>query len=234
MCRLDAQLRQVDETARRLLVEAAMGSCWTGIALASAGAMLFACGGTTEESGSGGTSAGGAGGGTASYVASIADCINASDPNPDTCESTTGPNLMSVDSLDAQTGAANHSYVRFDVDDALAGVQVTAIRLLLRTGPNINASSDQSGEVWQVGTFERADLFVAAPTNEGSAPLAESMGGTDPEAIGTSQDVVWSLPSTVAVPNAPLCLGILPASDDGVDYLNANSPTPPTLTVEYE
>jgi hypothetical protein len=169
-----------------------------------------------------------------SYVASIADCINLTDPDPDTCESTTGLNLMSVDSLDVQTGAANHSYVRFDLDDALAGVQVTAVRLLLRTGPDINASSDQSGEVWQVATFDRDDLFTAAPTNEGSAPLAESMGGTDPEAIGSSQDVVWSLPSTVAVPNGPLCLGLLPASDDGVDYLNTKSPTPPTLTVEYE
>ena len=190
-------------------------------------------GGAGGASGAAG-SAGGAGGGTLEYVASLADCINPAEPNPDTCESFNGGLFIAVDGDSLNTGQPSYGYLRFELDAALTGKSVTAVRLVLRTGPFLNASSDQSGEVWQVAPFERADLFVAVPAPLGSGPVAESMGGTDPEAIPADYDVVWELPPSLVEPGSSLFFGILPLSDDGVYYHNAKAVSPPTLYVDYD
>ncbi len=77
-------------------------------------------------------------------------------------------------------------------------------------------------------SFTLADLSTTAPSTLGAQPLAPDQGAT---AVGDT--VIFVLPSGVVAPDSALYLGLLPVSDNGVNYFNNDGATPPRLVVRY-
>jgi hypothetical protein len=179
--------------------------------------------------GSGGTAgAGGSVPGTVEYVATVADCIAITDPDPDECLMAHGPAKMTIDSSDPAL-LVRHSYVRFDLDGALDGKIVDTVTLRLVVGPDTASASTQAGDIWAVSAFTRPELFLGVPTAIGNAPIATSVG-----MVMAAQVVDFVLPpATVGASTAALFLGILPLNDNGVDYQNLQGANPPRLHIAY-
>lgn len=157
---------------------------------------------------------------TAEYIATVADCVGATAPNPDVCAAAYSELHLdiSADYLGATTSLV---YLRFDADNQLAGATVTSAELVLT---NVNGSVN-SGEVHEVAAFQRPDLFVQAP---GLGPVIAA----DVGAVGTGQAVTWSLGSMPKA-NQPFCVGLSTNTSDGIGYATLSSPTPPKLRVTF-
>lgn len=183
--------------------------------------------------GAGGAAAGGAGGAggeggseqVVTYLPMVADCVDPSLPDPDACASDQPLGTMGVDS-DVGMLVTRHSYLRFDLDEQLAGLRVTEVLLEITVSDHDDAESSSSGEIWQVEPFTRADLFVAAPAAVGPTALVGDNG-----AVAQLQTVVFALPVALVMPGAPVFLGVLPLETDGIDYWNLDGATPPRLVV---
>jgi hypothetical protein len=173
----------------------------------------------------GGPSGGGTGGiveATVEYIATVADCVGASAPNPDTCATSYAELHLDV-SADFLGGATSLVYLRFDIDNQLDGAKILATELELG---NIN-DSNQSGEVHAVSDFTRDDLFVQAPTL--GPMVAPDLG---PVSIG--QAVLWKLGNApVPSANKPFCLGLSTTTTDGIGYATLGSGAPPKLRVTF-
>ncbi len=205
------------------------GAATTSSGTSGAGGGTSGAGGGTGGVGGGTTGAGGATTGSLSYAASVADCVDLMAPDPDACEAYTGAGQMSVDLLEAMTGFPNASFLRFDLDDALAGATITGVTLRLVVTTDANAFGDEAGEIWEVAPFARPDLFTAVPAKVGNTSLAPSVG-----AVALGDTVDWTLPPTVVVAGGSVYLGIFPISENGVSYWNLNGTTPPALIVDYQ
>jgi len=217
----------------------------------AAGGAVGANGGTSSGgsgsggSGSGASGAGGAGGagalgnggmggvpqpGTLTLVASVADCVYEVDPDPDVCEAAAGVGNMTVDTdVDGLGTTTAHSFVRFDLDGTIAGQTVTSVLLRLTVSGDASADSVQSGDVWEVETFNRGGLFNVLPAQLGTAPLAVGVG-----AVLQNELVEFILPVDSVTADAPTTLGIYATSANGVDYQNLNGAVPPELLIEYQ
>jgi hypothetical protein len=168
----------------------------------------------------------GGGGSTAYYGATFGACNSNQDLNLANCEALAGPNGMYTDVL-SDTGLPMHAYVRFDLDAQLAGKTIDAVTLRLTTLPGNSADSVSSGEIWQVMPFDAASLPLGQPATIGGVI------GMDLGAVALATDYYWGLPSGLVAANAPVFLGIISLSDDGVRYWNDHGVTPPLLIVNY-
>lgn len=187
-------------------------------------------GGANGDDDAGGDDGGGGGDGggssTVNLVATIAECIDPTAPDPAFCRTTNGATELPVDLDDSNIHVPFYSYLRFDFGQTIAGREVT--NLVLRAVISDGAQSDgpDTGEIWHVATFTLADLQTQAPAQLGGAALAASQGPV------VQLDVVeWTLPVTV-IDGGPLCLGMIPISAAGVSYWNLMGTDPPRLVIE--
>lgn len=197
-------------------------------------------GASSSSSGSGGEAAssssgggGGAGGGGPLVVevpATVAACMDPTDPTPVPAECTieTGPGAFTVDAEADPPRNLWHAFLRFELDGTLAGRTVESVSLRLVVAGFRNSNSSQTGEVWEVESFDLASLSIDDPALVGGAPLEGNLGAVD-----QGETVVFALDGLTVTPDAPVFLGILPVSGDGVDYLDQESVTPPTLVITY-
>lgn len=198
-----------------------------GGATSTGGGGAGAMGGAGAGGAEGGN--GGAGPGDVEYTATIADCTNPADPDPDVCEANNGRGVgaMQVDGDPAMLDAS-HAYLRFETDTTLAGKTIDSVTLRLRVPVIVDSGANQTGDVWLVEPFVRADLFVAAPATIGASPIALDMGNAD-----KGETVLFDLPTSIVSASSSVTLGILPNTTDGVDYFNLNGAVPPALLIEY-
>lgn len=171
-----------------------------------------------------------AGGRLATYPATIADCLEQGELDPNACrsfaESQSGPDQMWVD-VRHPPRSEFRGFLKFDVDDAILGATVSAVRLEVSVASNGDAAASAPA-VWQVEEFQtRAELFLTEPMPVGSAALADA-----PQAIDGST-LTYALPIDSVSPGASLYLGLLPESAAGVALWNANGSRPPQLVIEY-
>lgn len=215
------------------------GDTSTGGDVATGGSGAIGAGGNgtggSSTGGQGGAGVGGSGGagglppGTLTVVASVADCVDSVTPDPDACEALVGLGTMTADGSTGPNATPAYSFLRFDVDDTLAGRTVTSVTLRLTVTSQMGADSSQSGDIWEVETFTRQDLFGTVPAQVGAAPLSPSQG-----AVVQDQLVESTLPNGSVAANAPITLGVFQAVTDGVDYWNLNGAVPPELVIDYE
>jgi hypothetical protein len=203
-------------------------------------------GGTGGGMGGMGGTGGGAGGmggmgggppppcGTLSYSASIADCVNPAAPDPDDCAADAaafegGPGRMVLDTYYSNGGGgARTIYLRFDLDAAFAAADVATVALELSTPPDAWAASDNTGDIWSVGSFTRPDLFSAAslPADLGATAISGSLG-----VLAAGATVSFPLPTALAIPGAAVTLRVRPLSTDGAVLWNMTGTTPPRLVI---
>jgi hypothetical protein len=189
--------------------------------------------GATEDAGGIGALGGN---GSIDIYASVADCIDTSNPNPDQCESVMGKYQMVVDlqnsAMIGQSGSGGGPptavFVRFDLGPYLAAKTIVSAQYEMTITDYTNSGSTSSGEVFEVSTFTRPDLFTAAPTKQGGV-IGQNKG-----TVATLETVSWQLPLTTPAGKEALCLGVFPTNIDGAYYYNTLGTTPPRLRIDYE
>lgn len=137
--------------------------------------------------------------------------------------------LMSVDSLDASTGLPIHSYVAFALDGQFEGKNVVEVRMVLHTSTDMDEASDSTGEIWRVEPFTLLSLGDMVPLELGMGPIAPDNG-----TVGQDEMVVWNLAPAVVMVNSVLHLGVLPLSEDGINYWTDEGADPPRLLVTWQ
>lgn len=153
------------------------------------------------------------------YVATVAECLNPSAPDPAKCRSVNGAKQLVVDLMDTTTSNPWYGYVRFD--PAVPGELVSATLRMVATS-DAKADAPASGEVWEVAPFALADLST-------SVPAKVRMLANDPGPIVPDQVVEWPLATTTV----PSYFGIYPTNTDGTNYWNLDGTDPPRLLVDY-
>lgn len=178
------------------------------------------------------------------YPATVADCIYttlgpqneggggaggtpvpAKRDDPDVCRNLHGGDQMGVDRVDSIAHREAESFLHFDLDDRIVGT-VVDVTLALTVGDNPEADGPGTGDLWEVETFTRPDLFSGPPSRVGGSALVPSFGPVD-----KLEDVTWTLPTTLVTANGTVCLGLDPTSTNGVDYFTNAGATPPQLIV---
>jgi hypothetical protein len=173
---------------------------------------------------------------TATYVASVADCVEAViQPQPGSCLSYStlndGPNELWVDVRRGGRRAFT-AYLVFPIDATIANHTVEAVELRVTVTTYLNAPGT-GADVWEVVPFTAQSLYVQTPAVIGTSALAQTPG---PASSGRT--VSYSLPVSVVKPDTPLHVSLtLPPSGDGTGYWGTNgNPTtqpPPTLVINY-
>jgi hypothetical protein len=161
------------------------------------------------------------------YVATIAVCIDPRIPDPTLCTALNGGAQLAIDARDSTTMDPWQSYLRFDLDGALAGRTVEAVTLRLVATDDDKAPGPDSGEVWKVKQFTEQTLMTQVPPQLGNQPLASSQG-----AVAALQPVEWSLPAGLVAPDSAVHLGLVTADEDGVAYWNLDGQNPPELVID--
>lgn len=167
------------------------------------------------------------------YPADVAECVDPGAPDPQACRTQNmgaSANLFQM-VVDLQDTAAAHpwvAYVRFAIDDQIAGRTITAITLRVTATDDAAADSNSTGEVFAVAPFSLADLTGTAPAKT-SARLAPSQG-----AVAKLDVIDFPLPLDAATAEQPAHFGIFPASAQGVNYWNSSGPKPPVLIIDTE
>jgi len=159
------------------------------------------------------------------YVATVATCLNPSAPDLTSCQARKGQTELVIDQSDPTTMKPWYSYLRFDLDGALAGRTVASVVLRAVATDAADAMSNMSGEVHAVSAFSEQDLATTVPTK--LTKLASDQG-----AVTQLQIVTWSIPDANPAPNASIYLGIYPISGDGVHYWNLLGTEPPRLVID--
>jgi len=200
-------------------------------ASASSGAGTGGTTGSSASSSATSSSASGAGGApapiTVEYMASVTDCVNPASPNPDDCAQSAGAGKLRIDTDDNNTHQPWEAYLRFDLDNQLAGRTPTKITLYVTTTSDSSAPSPNSGEIWEVGMFDRNSLFSSAPAKMGASSLAGDLGS-----VAKSMTCSWTLVSSTLVgANKSVYLGLLPLSSDYALYYGKDGTTPPKLVI---
>jgi hypothetical protein len=166
---------------------------------------------------------------TVTYVATVAECIDPTNPNPATCRSIKGNTQLVVDGKDATTADPWDAFIRFDLDDALQGRIITRVRLRLTSTNDSLAPGPDTGTPYHVSSFTLQSLSMKVPTKLGSMSLAASQG---PVTASTSYD--FELDAALAAPSSPVFIGLFPNAMDGVNYWNADGTVPPALVVDAD
>jgi len=161
------------------------------------------------------------------YTATIADCIDIDTPNPDDCKTAAGTAELTVDRSTEIAGNDNvtaAAMLTFTLDDSFTAGEVTAVTLEMASG-GFGGDTDESGEVWEVAPFARADLFTATPAKVGADPVGPGIGQ-----VISCEVVSWPL-SLAVEPNTTVYLGVFPTSTNGADYFGLGSPYEPRLRI---
>ncbi len=161
-------------------------------------------------------------------VAVIAECVGLPDDeegfvNPDACEASTsqgnnnaGQGEMLVDLTDADLdGREVRSFLKFPWDPAYLAQGASVELVLHTTAGGDGDSSDQTGEVWLVESFDLESLNQSTPSTQGSEPKATDLG-----MAANNAQVRWQLPVSLFTEGQPVYLGVLAVSGDGVNYWN--------------
>jgi hypothetical protein len=159
--------------------------------------------------------------GTVEYVATVADCVSATTPDPDFCAAVYASELHLDVSADYLGNHTSLVYLRFDPDNQISGATTISAELIMA---NVNGSV-LSGEVHDVAPFQRPDLFGQAP---GLGPEI----APDPGPVFSGQHVTWPL-ATAPKANQPFCMALSTTTTDGIGYARLSSPTPPKLRVTF-
>jgi hypothetical protein len=158
------------------------------------------------------------------YPTTASACVSAEFPGETVCTDIYSPDALVLTKLDAVTMMPLTSYLRFDLDGALAGSTVAAVTLQLTAMTTAQAASDQSGTVWEANSFTQASIDDTTPGKTSMAVLASDRGAVAKGAI-----VEWPLASTLVSANSVLCLELESESTNNVIY---DRSTPPTLFVD--
>jgi hypothetical protein len=160
------------------------------------------------------------------YLATVAECVDPKQPNPDKCRAIKGNDQLAVDFSDSVTTHPWDGFVRFDLDGAFAGGPVTNVTLQL-TVTNASGAEGHTGVVWQVAPFTKPDLYTAEPAKIGANPLAGTQGTAALLAV-----VEWPLAASLALPSGSVYLGLTSSASDGVAYWNLEGANPPRLVID--
>jgi hypothetical protein len=163
------------------------------------------------------------------FPAAIAECINPAVPSTANCRSVNGDTQMVVDADDSSTNNPWLGFVRFDIDDKVAGKTVTQVRLQLRTTSNSKAPATKSGAIWQVQSFTLASLSMTVPAHVGATPL-----GPDKGAVSQNMTLTWQMPTSLVTANNGVFFSVETTSGDGTNYWNTSGTTPPVLIVDVQ
>ena len=188
-------------------------------------------GGTPAMGGGGQQAQAGGGGasptpcrGTVEHIATVADCIDTTAPDPDVCEVEDGTEHMVIDtSFNSGNGMPRHGFVKFELGELIVGA--TALELHMTIADAAAASGDQTGVLWGVTPFDRASLFTTEPSNVGGTPL-----GPDQGSVTQGDVVVWPLDLGLLA-STDLHFGVRPTTTGGIYYWNLNGAQPPKLVV---
>ena len=167
------------------------------------------------------------------YPADVAECVDPAAPDPMVCRSENmgaSANLfqMVVDLQDTATAHPWVAYVRFPVDNQIAGRTITAIALRVTATDDPAAASNSTGEVFAVAPFSLAELTGIAPAKTG-ARLVSSQG-----AVALLDVIEFPLPTDSVRAGESAHFGIFPVSTQGVDFWNSSGPNPPVLIIDVE
>ena len=163
------------------------------------------------------------------YTATVAECVSPTTPDPQRCRELNGNAQLVLDLRDATTTEPWQAFVRFDLDDALAGRTVTKVVLRVVVTAASNAPGPDSGSVFEVQPFTLATLATTAPAKVGDA-LAGSVG-----AVTNGEVVTFTLADpSIANANSPVYLGLFANDEDGVNYYNRDGAMPPQLIVDAD
>jgi hypothetical protein len=163
------------------------------------------------------------------YPATVAECIDPVVPSTMLCRSINGAQQLVLDKQDSMTLNPWQSYVRFDLDGALANKTVLKVELRVVATDAGKAAGTSSGEVWKVQPFTLASLDTTTPAKIGTVPLAGSQG-----AVAKLQVVTWPIPSTIVAPNSGVFFGLITTASDGVNYWNIAGVDPPVLLIDAQ
>jgi hypothetical protein len=167
---------------------------------------------------------------TKTYDAVIAECLDPMFPSAMACRSVNGNTQLVIDTKDTMTVGAWNAYIRFDLDDTLAGKAITKVTLRVMATTDSRAPGPSTGSVFRTGSFTQFSLEGTAPSIMGNA-IAGSQG-----AVVANAPVSWPLPTSLmtGAASGSVYLAIVPNSDDGVNYYNTDGTTPPRLIVEAQ
>jgi hypothetical protein len=167
---------------------------------------------------------------TKTYDAVIAECLDPMFPSAMACRSVNGNTQMVIDTKDTMTVGAWNAYIRFDLDNTLAGKTITNVTLRVMATTDGKAPGPDTGSVFRTGSFTQFSLEGMAPSITGNA-IAGSQG-----AVVANTPVSWQLPATLmtGAASGSVYLAIVPNSDDGVNYYNTDGATPPRLIIEAQ
>jgi hypothetical protein len=160
------------------------------------------------------------------YAAVIGVCTQDTVFDPTVCAAQAGLDQFTVDGTDTDALTAN-GWLRFDLDDALAGAEVTSATLVFAAGPETSDGSLNPGELWTCAPFDLADLSAANP-------MLLELVGSDFDPILLNTEVSWPVPSDIVVAGESLHLALVPTTTDGLDIWDASSATPPRLVITAE
>lgn len=160
------------------------------------------------------------------YTATVAECIDPTNPDPGHCRSSNGNFQLVADAHDSTTGDPWNAYVRFDLDAGFAGQTVTTATLELTVTDASLAPSGSSGDIWQVQSFDLASLSTTVPGNVGASPIALAQAN-----VVKLQTLSFAIPTTLIAPSGSVYLAVITTDTDGVNYWNLDGTTPPRLVV---
>ena len=163
------------------------------------------------------------------YPATVAECIDPGVPSPSHCKTVNGAQQLVLDIKDSATLNPWQSYVRFDLDGAIAGKTILKVGLRVVATDNGKAPGMNSGEVWNVQPFTLASLDMTTPAKIGMLPLAGSQG-----AVAKLQPITWPIPINVVAPNSGVFFGLITTASDGVNYWNLAGVDPPLLLIDAQ
>jgi hypothetical protein len=158
------------------------------------------------------------------YPTTASACVSGEFAGETVCTDLYSPDALVLTQLDSTTMMSLSSYLRFDLDGALAQVTVAAVTLHLTAMNTAQAASDQSGSVWQANPFTQSSIEETTPGKTSMAMLASDRGAVAKDAI-----VEWPLATTLVSANSVLCLELESASTNNVIY---DKSAPPTLYVD--
>jgi hypothetical protein len=157
------------------------------------------------------------------YVPAIAVCTEDTVFDPEHCAAETGIDQITIDLSDSD-GLVSTIWVRFDLDDALLGADVTSAEIVFVVGPEELDGSTNTGELWTTEPFALVDL-------SSGNPATLELVGDDLGAARIGDEISWPVPIDLVIAGESLHLALLPTSSDGLDVYDANAATPPRLLV---
>lgn len=181
------------------------------------------------ESGTGDADAGESGGGMQTrYDPVVFACSDVDGPSATASCAAYADGGMSVDSQ-TEDDKVHHGFIRFDLDDQLAGKTITRVRVRLRTRDRDDAGSMSSGELWACEAFDAQSLESQIPARVGDAPIAPEIGP-----VGADMNYFMEIEPAAVQANSSLYIRYVPTSNDGL-YLNTpEEPGPPKLIIDAQ